>query len=65
MWGPFKLLDRSDRVSREVRKNRLASCELCLSYKAGVCTECGCVVKLKSKVASEECPLGKWPTVEV
>ena len=65
MWGPFKLFDRSDRVSREIRKDRLACCELCPSLKAGVCTECGCVVKLKTKVASEACPLGKWNKQEV
>ena len=65
MWGPFKLFDRSDRVSREIRNSRLLSCELCSSLKAGVCTECGCVVKLKTKVASEECPLGKWPKQEL
>ena len=25
------------------------------------CSECGCIITAKASVASEVCPLGKWP----
>lgn len=49
-------------VSTEVQKQRLLICSVCdqLDTATARCTECGCFVQIKSKVTTEECPLGKW-----
>lgn len=43
---------------------RLDICEHCNKLRSGpfgdYCDECGCVVKSKTKVESEKCPLKKW-----
>lgn len=39
---------------------RLLWCKGCPSFKKGVCLECGCMMKLKSKLARAHCPLGHW-----
>lgn len=35
-------------------------CKNCPSRKGSRCGECGCVLKLKTKCLSCECPLKKW-----
>lgn len=49
-------------VSTEVQKQRLLICSVCdqLDSATARCIECGCFVQIKSKVTTEECPLGKW-----
>lgn len=46
----------------EEYKKRLDICNNCpsLDQKAGRCTECGCFIKTKAKLKSDQCPLGKW-----
>lgn len=46
--------------SREEIKRRLEICEGCEFYKNGTCQKCGCVIRFKTKLATEKCPLGKW-----
>ena len=51
-------------VSEEIRKKRMDTCldcDRCISsWGQPRCTECGCFVGLKTKIASESCPLDKW-----
>lgn len=49
-------------ASRMTIEARLAVCQVCESLDAphGRCFECGCYVGAKTRMASEECPLGKW-----
>jgi hypothetical protein len=58
---PWNLLNPLEmRVSAEEQAERLAVCKGCPSLKKGVCVECGCVMKLKSKLARAACPKGLW-----
>ncbi len=47
---------------------RLEKCKACeyLTDRAGIniCSECGCVIKLKARLAAAKCPSGKWLAVE-
>ncbi len=48
-------------VEREISKNRLNICLQCPNLgEDGICALCGCIVRLKTQVATEECPSGKW-----
>jgi len=48
----------------EVVKHRKAVCQPCGSNLAGVCIKCGCLIAAKVHVASTNCPLGKWDSIE-
>jgi hypothetical protein len=41
---------------------RMAICEECPSLLrlTHQCKECGCFMKMKTKIKTAECPLGKW-----
>ena len=58
----LKLLNPNDRVPKDVKKARVATCLACDKIEFGICTECYCVVAGKTSIASEACPLGKWGT---
>jgi hypothetical protein len=49
-------------VSKEMQENRLMICKGCefLSVDGTRCYECGCFIKAKTKLISEECPIEKW-----
>lgn len=53
-------------VTREQQDTRLAVCEQCeFLFKEQVrCTKCGCFVKIKAWMATEDCPLNKWSEVQ-
>lgn len=53
-------------VSDAVLFERSCHCALCPSWDAikGRCLSCGCY-SLKHHMATERCPLGKWPAVSV
>ena len=46
----------------EEASRRLEICEACPSLLRFThqCKECGCFMKLKTKLSNAECPLGKW-----
>ena len=49
-------------VSGEVAAARLAICGPCDQRLGdGRCAGCGCVLSMKARLATEDCPLGKWP----
>lgn len=41
-------------------EERLSHCEPCEHNKLGICKKCGCVVKLKARLAHTWCPIGLW-----
>ena len=49
-------------VSSFKRRARLQVCATCPALnKEGQCDDCTCFVSLKSRLATETCPRGKWP----
>ena len=44
----------------ETYHKRFSTCQACDRLQNGRCLECGCFMKLKSKLAAMKCPLGKW-----
>lgn len=63
--GPLKLLNFKDRVPKSVQKWRLGICLKCEKAELGICTICLCPLAAKSWIASEKCPIDKWPAVPV
>jgi hypothetical protein len=41
-------------------EGRLSICRECASYHSGICSECGCYMPLKARLATAQCPLGRW-----
>ena len=60
IFNALKLLNPNDRVPKDVKKARVATCLACDKIELGICTECYCIVPGKTSIASEACPLGKW-----
>lgn len=48
-------------VSSAEQDNRLTICRACEKFDCGKCQQCGCIVAVKAKLATEDCPLGFWP----
>ena len=65
IFGTLKLLDFNDRVDKATQKARLKTCLDCDKAELGICTVCFCPLAAKSWIASESCPEGKWPSVEL
>jgi hypothetical protein len=61
----FEVIDVLDmyRVSDQVKNDRQQLCNLCEHSKLGLCTECGCVIALKTQWKTTACPIGKWPAI--
>jgi hypothetical protein len=48
-------------ASSEIQETRYNLCKSCSSFTAlKTCSECGCIMPLKIKIANVSCPLGKW-----
>lgn len=66
----YDLLDPNKYVSKEEYKERLLLCNSCPERlkdsngnpltKFSRCPFCGCFIRLKAKLETEECPLGDW-----
>ncbi len=64
------LLDPNKYVDKETYKDRLIMCNSCPERleankgnalnKFSRCPECGCFIRLKAKLETENCPLGDW-----
>jgi hypothetical protein len=50
-------------ASEETKKERLAICQKCEHNKIGMCSKCGCVLKLKTQWKTTKCPVDKWGPV--
>jgi hypothetical protein len=58
---PWDLLNpKEEHASEELRNSRMSICNSCPRLKLGVCTSCGCVMKLKTTLSRAVCPEGKW-----
>jgi hypothetical protein len=48
-------------VSKESQDRRLAICAKCPKFtEKKTCKVCGCVLKFKTKLATDHCPEGRW-----
>lgn len=49
-------------VKEEIAKKRMAICEQCENFiKEGArCSVCSCFMEYKTRMATVECPQGKW-----
>lgn len=47
-------------VSKPVYAKRINACGTCVQLAGKRCRACGCVVEIKARLATEQCPLGKW-----
>lgn len=66
----YDLLDPNLYVTKEEYRERLELCNSCPERleankgnaltKFSRCPECGCFIRLKAKLETEECPLGDW-----
>jgi hypothetical protein len=47
---------------------RMAICRACPELKrklvGSFCNICGCNMKMKAQMKSQDCPLGKWPKIK-
>lgn len=51
-------------VSSVETERRLKICGSCERFRTdGFCAECGCYIRLKATMATENCPLNKWTIV--
>jgi hypothetical protein len=58
---PWNLLNPLEFLAPDAEQDeRLAVCKGCPRLKKGVCLECGCVMKVKVRLARATCPLGHW-----
>lgn len=56
-----KLKGHSIFVPKEIHDERWKICQSCDQLTAeNRCMQCGCFMKVKSQLASMECPIGKW-----
>jgi hypothetical protein len=65
---PWDLFNKDlGRVETEVAEKRLSICEGCVKFikLTTQCKECGCVMKMKSKLPNASCPLGKWEAEKI
>ena len=58
----YNIFKPNNKVPKEIYHSRLATCYTCPLFKhnTGRCGVCGCVMKLKAKLANEHCPEHKW-----
>jgi len=60
---PWDLLNpNEEKIDKETHKKRYLICLQCpeLIEKTKICKQCGCFMKLKTKLKKATCPLGKW-----
>lgn len=62
---PWDLFNKNlGRVETEIAQERMAICKECPSLlPTGTCSECGCIMSLKTKLPNAFCPLEKWKQV--
>jgi tetratricopeptide (TPR) repeat protein len=44
-----------------IQQNRMATCLACQHHTGLRCRVCGCFTNVKTRMAHEQCPIGKWP----
>ena len=65
---PWDLFNKNiGRVETDIAQERLAICKGCDKFISATtqCKECGCIMKLKTKLPNASCPLHKWEAVDI
>jgi hypothetical protein len=44
----------------EILIKRIETCKSCEYLKKQFCSKCGCIIAIKSRMATAKCPDGKW-----
>ena len=44
----------------DIQQNRMATCQACEHHTGLRCRICGCFTNVKTRMAHEQCPIGKW-----
>jgi len=59
---PWDVINNKNKISDQEAELRFSICEECESLIkiTNQCKECGCFMKLKTKLQNAVCPLGKW-----
>jgi hypothetical protein len=60
---PWDVLNpKTEWSDNELSSARMEICELCPALRKPTyqCSECGCLMKIKTKMKNAKCPLGKW-----
>lgn len=54
-------------IRKKIAKDRLSICVECDKYNAVTtqCKECGCIMLIKTILASSSCPLNKWSSENI
>jgi hypothetical protein len=45
----------------DIQQKRMATCQACEHHSGLRCRVCGCFTNVKTRMAHEQCPIGKWP----
>ena len=59
---PWDLLKDDERIDDESQQRRYDICKSCDQFiqRTAQCKQCGCFMRLKTKLIDAACPLGKW-----
>ena len=61
----IKYILRIDRAPKYIIIHRIMICNIC-EYRGKInCIICGCVLHIKTRVASQSCPINKWTSITV
>jgi len=52
--------DEFDMASNELRQQRLSVCEPCEKRNNDSCSECSCLLSVRTSYLDITCPIGKW-----
>jgi hypothetical protein len=45
----------------DIQQSRITTCRACEHHTGLRCRVCGCFTNVKTRMAHEQCPIGKWP----
>ena len=65
---PWDLFNKNiGRVETEIAETRLDICRGCDKFikSTSQCKECGCIMKLKTKLPNASCPLHTWEAIQI
>ncbi len=60
---PWDMFNKNmKRVPSQVAIDRLTICQSCEFFRSSIkqCTQCGCIMTQKTKLADASCPVHKW-----
>lgn len=47
-------------ATQGTKDNRRNICNDCPSRRSILCGQCGCIIRAKTAIDNEKCPIGKW-----